>query len=228
MPIPTTPSPTLCRRLHRDEVFELVLEAIVSGQLGEGERLHDTDLEDWLGVSRTPIRMALARLEDLSLVETVPKRYTRVSTARPWLVRPLLSTLCSLADLALAEAIADDAARVAVATALGGPLPVDEEARVASPTAPPVIEALVSAAESMATASSNRRLAQLMGHFGPTVLFHARFIGDDLDEAGLSAALAALRAAVARADLGASRVALAEIASAPVLLSVVRAGSAAA
>jgi len=64
MPIPTTPSATITRRLHRDEVFDLLLEAIVGGCFGDGERLHDTELEEWLGVSRTPIRMALDALAD--------------------------------------------------------------------------------------------------------------------------------------------------------------------
>jgi DNA-binding FadR family transcriptional regulator len=232
MPIPTTPSPALCRRLHRDEVFELVLDAIVSGELAEGERLRDTELEDWLGVSRTPIRMALARLEDLSLIETVPKRYTRVSLARPWLVRPLLPTLCSLVTLALAETLADDETRVAVAAMLRRPTTrassagpaaavapgsdaaeAAEEARVASPTVPPVVEALVSAARAMAAASSNGRLEGVVVHFGVALLFHARFAGDDLDEARLATGLSSLGAALEAADLEAARTAVETIAS---------------
>jgi DNA-binding GntR family transcriptional regulator len=240
MPIPTTPSPALCRRLHRDEVFELVLDAIVSGELAEGERLRDTELEDWLGVSRTPIRMALARLEDLSLIETVPKKYTRVSIARPWLVRPLLPTLCSLVALALAETLADDETRVAVAAMLrrsstrassagpaaavapagaaaaapaGAAADVAEEARVASPTVPPVVEALVSAARAMAAASTNGRLEGVVVHFGVAMLFHARFVGDDLDEARLGEGLSSLGAALEAADLEAARTAVETIAS---------------
>ena len=216
MPIPTTPSPAFCRRLHRDEVFELVLDAIVSGELAEGERLRDTELEEWLGVSRTPIRMALARLEDLSLIETVPKRYTRVSHARPWLVRPLLPTLCSLVLLALVEAVADDETRVAVAAVLrqaGAEAPAGDEARVVAPSAPPVVEALASAARTMAAASSNGRLEGMVVHFGVALLFHARFVGDDLDEAGLTEGLSSLAVALERADVEAARAAVERIAS---------------
>ena len=42
-------------------------------------QLKDAELAEWLGLSRTPIREALARLEEYGLVETKPKSYTRVA-----------------------------------------------------------------------------------------------------------------------------------------------------
>lgn len=62
-----------------DEVYTRLGEAIVDGSLAPGERLRDHDLADWLGVSRTPVREALQRLERVGLVEVSPHRYTRVS-----------------------------------------------------------------------------------------------------------------------------------------------------
>jgi DNA-binding GntR family transcriptional regulator len=62
-----------------DEVYALLGEAIVDGRLGAGERLRDHELADHLGVSRTPVREALQRLERAGLVEVAPNRYTKVS-----------------------------------------------------------------------------------------------------------------------------------------------------
>jgi DNA-binding GntR family transcriptional regulator len=62
-----------------DEVYTRVGEAILDGTLAPGQRLRDHDLADWLGVSRTPVREALQRLERVGLVEVSPHRYTRVS-----------------------------------------------------------------------------------------------------------------------------------------------------
>lgn len=63
-----------------DEVYVRLGEAILDGSLAPGERLRDHDLAEWLGVSRTPVREALQRLERVGLVEVSPHRYTRVST----------------------------------------------------------------------------------------------------------------------------------------------------
>lgn len=62
-----------------DEVYAHLGEAILDGRLAPGERLRDQDLAEWLGVSRTPVREALQRLERAGLVEVSPHRYTRVS-----------------------------------------------------------------------------------------------------------------------------------------------------
>ncbi|MHC3000150.1 GntR family transcriptional regulator [Microbacterium sp. HJ5] len=62
-----------------DEVYTRLGEAILDGSLAPGERLRDHDLAEWLGVSRTPVREALQRLERVGLVEVSPHRYTRVS-----------------------------------------------------------------------------------------------------------------------------------------------------
>lgn len=61
------------------EVYARLGEAILDGRLAAGERLRDQELAEWLGVSRTPVREALQRLERVGLVEVSPHRYTRVS-----------------------------------------------------------------------------------------------------------------------------------------------------
>lgn len=67
------------RRLLRNDVYELVLERILSGELQPGQRLRDADLTSWLGVSRTPVREAVSRLTAVGLMSTSPNRYTEVA-----------------------------------------------------------------------------------------------------------------------------------------------------
>src|SRR5687767_5555023 len=78
MPLPNDRS-AVSRVFLRDSAYERLEAAIVDGTLRPGERLRDDDLSEWLGVSRTPIREALARLADAGLVETAANRYTRVA-----------------------------------------------------------------------------------------------------------------------------------------------------
>jgi DNA-binding GntR family transcriptional regulator len=62
-----------------DEVYTVLGEAILDGRLAPGERLRDVELAEDLGVSRTPVRDALQRLERCGLVEVSANRWTRVS-----------------------------------------------------------------------------------------------------------------------------------------------------
>ncbi|MEU3608415.1 GntR family transcriptional regulator, partial [Streptomyces sp. NPDC035033] len=67
------------RTLLRDRAYESLREAIVRGDLAPGALLKDADLADRLGLSRAPVRDALARLTVEGLVETKPQSYTRVT-----------------------------------------------------------------------------------------------------------------------------------------------------
>ncbi|KQS06087.1 GntR family transcriptional regulator [Curtobacterium sp. MCLR17_007] len=78
MPVPST-QPAAERKLLRDTVQDKIRDAIMDGTLEAGERLNDDDLIAWLGVSRTPIREALAELARAGLIEMAPNRYTRVA-----------------------------------------------------------------------------------------------------------------------------------------------------
>lgn len=80
MPIPSTGTREPAKRtLLRDTVLERLRAAILDGTLQPGERLHDDQIEEWLGVSRTPVRDALNELSRAGLVEMSPNRYTRVA-----------------------------------------------------------------------------------------------------------------------------------------------------
>ena len=47
----------------RDVVFNTLRQAILKGELAPGERLMEIQLAEKLGVSRTPIREAIRKLE---------------------------------------------------------------------------------------------------------------------------------------------------------------------
>lgn len=63
-----------------DEVYTLLAHAIVDGSLAGGERLRDVEIAELYGISRTPVREAVQRLERQGLVEIAAHRYTRVTT----------------------------------------------------------------------------------------------------------------------------------------------------
>ncbi|UFZ07534.1 GntR family transcriptional regulator [Bradyrhizobium ontarionense] len=60
------------RRLA-DQVYERLLEDIVSGALPPGTPMAELDLCERLGVSRTPVREALIKLADVDLVRIYPQ-----------------------------------------------------------------------------------------------------------------------------------------------------------
>jgi len=62
-----------------EQVAERIREAIVSGRIAPGTWLRETQLATRLGVSRIPVREALARLEAEGLVKRVPYRGTIVA-----------------------------------------------------------------------------------------------------------------------------------------------------
>ncbi|MEY9969476.1 DNA-binding GntR family transcriptional regulator [Streptacidiphilus sp. MAP12-16] len=95
----------MSRSLLRDNAYRAIRDAIVDGTLAPGERLNDADLVAWLGVSRTPVREALARLEQAGLVLTKPGRYTVVSPLDVRGVRGAQSVTAAMHELAVREAV---------------------------------------------------------------------------------------------------------------------------
>ena len=63
----------------RDVVFNTLRQAILIGELKPGERLMEIHLADRLGVSRTPIREAIHKLEREGLVTIMPRRGAEVA-----------------------------------------------------------------------------------------------------------------------------------------------------
>jgi len=99
MPVPDSRG-AVSRQLLCEEAYAALCAAIVSGELEPGEQLHDDELCKWLGLSRTPVRQALARLGDECLVEVAPQRHTRVARLDPQDARdtfPVLGAVHALA-----------------------------------------------------------------------------------------------------------------------------------
>jgi len=58
----------------REIVFETLREAIIRGDLAPGERLMEMQLAEEMGVSRTPVREAIRKLELEGFVAMVPRK----------------------------------------------------------------------------------------------------------------------------------------------------------
>ena len=63
----------------RDVVFNTLRKAILRGELKPGERLMEIQLANKLGVSRTPIREAIRKLELEGLVVMIPRKGAEVA-----------------------------------------------------------------------------------------------------------------------------------------------------
>ncbi|PRX18889.1 DNA-binding GntR family transcriptional regulator [Actinoplanes italicus] len=104
----------MSRSLLRENAYQWIRDAIVDGTFAPGERLNDAELAEWLGVSRTPVREALTRLEKSGLVQTKPGRYTMVSPLDAGAARAAQTVTAAMHELAVREAVqrlsADDLA----------------------------------------------------------------------------------------------------------------------
>ena len=103
MPIPTA-TPKRLRSLAREDVYAQLSTWIIEGALRPEEPLRDQDIAERLGVSRTPVREALRRLEDEGLVETALNRWTRVAALDPTRAIELYPVVEALESLALSVA----------------------------------------------------------------------------------------------------------------------------
>lgn len=102
----------------RDNVFETLRAAIVDGTFAPGERLKDPELEEWLGVSRTPIREAILRLERAGLVIALPGKATIVAPCDPASTLSSQQVVAAMHELAARLAVpAVTAAEIAAMTA---------------------------------------------------------------------------------------------------------------
>ncbi|HIQ98813.1 MAG TPA: GntR family transcriptional regulator [Candidatus Scybalocola faecavium] len=85
----------------RDVVFNTLRDAILRGDLEPGERLMEIALANRLGVSRTPIREAIRKLELEGLVVMIPRRGAQVASITQKDLQDVLEVRTSLEDLAV-------------------------------------------------------------------------------------------------------------------------------
>ena len=99
MPLPVKEN-QIARPPIREEVYKILLDWIMEGILRPGEKIVDKEIAEHMGVSRTPVREALRRLEDRGLVESAASRWTRVSkipSKEPEMIYPIIWALEKLA-----------------------------------------------------------------------------------------------------------------------------------
>jgi DNA-binding GntR family transcriptional regulator len=95
----------------RDVIFNTIREAIIVGELKPGERLMEVQLAEKMGVSRTPVREAIRKLELEGLVEMLPRKGAHVADLSVKDIMNVLevrSTLDGLASTLSAERITDE------------------------------------------------------------------------------------------------------------------------
>ena len=85
----------------RDVVFNTLRQAILRGELKPGERLMEIKLANKLGVSRTPIREAIRKLELEGLVLIIPRRGAEVAQITEKSLRDVLEVRRSLEALSV-------------------------------------------------------------------------------------------------------------------------------
>ena len=85
----------------RDVVFKTLRQAILRGELKPGERLMEIKLANKLGVSRTPIREAIRKLELEGLVLMIPRRGAEVAEITEKSLNDVLEVRKALEELAV-------------------------------------------------------------------------------------------------------------------------------
>ena len=90
----------------RDVVFCTLRQAILKGEMEPGERLMEIQLAKKLGVSRTPIREAIRKLELEGLVIMIPRKGAEVAGITEKALRDVLEVRRSLEELAIELAVA--------------------------------------------------------------------------------------------------------------------------
>ena len=85
----------------RDVVFNTLRQAILRGEFKPGERLMEIQLANKLGVSRTPIREAIRKLEVEGLVIMIPRKGAEVADITEKSLRDVLEVRKALEELAV-------------------------------------------------------------------------------------------------------------------------------
>lgn len=85
----------------RDVVFKTLRKGILTGELKPGERLMEIHLANRLGVSRTPIREAIRKLELDGLVTMIPRRGAEVANITEKNLKDVLEVRQALEGLAI-------------------------------------------------------------------------------------------------------------------------------
>jgi len=91
--------------IHRqslsEQVYHYIKRLILSGEIRGGEKIPEEKVAQQFGVSRTPIRGALHRLEEYGLIQIKPRSYAVVVALEPQEAGPLAMIRSQLETLAV-------------------------------------------------------------------------------------------------------------------------------
>ena len=145
----------------RDVVFNTLRQAILRGELKPGERLMEIQLANTLGVSRTPIREAIRKLELEGLVLMIPRKGAEVAEITEKSLRDVLEVRKALEELAVqlaCDKITPEEIETLKQTAK------DFKATLSSDDITKVAEADVAFHDVIYNATDNQRLIQLLNN----------------------------------------------------------------
>ena len=147
----------------RDVVFKTLRRGILTGELKPGERLMEIHLANRLGVSRTPIREAIRKLELEGLVTMVPRRGAEVANITEKNLKDVLEVRQALESLAI-ELACD---RITGEEKDGLKANLDQvESAVRTGDTGAIASADVAFHDAIVEASGNARLVQLVSNLG--------------------------------------------------------------
>jgi DNA-binding GntR family transcriptional regulator len=193
------------RTFLREHAFDTIYRAIYDGTLEPGEQLREDQLMSWLGMSKSPIRAALIRLQQYGLVDMSAGRATTVAAIDPertnramllsgWLNTWALERVSGHLDADALRALSDAAADLDSAYADAAP------ARMAE-----AVEVFFSV---ITSAGGNTVLAEQVEQISTEL---ARFLQPEesgVDPAAMVRDVNAVEAALQRGDAAAARAAL--------------------
>lgn len=146
----------------RDVVFNTLRQAILRGELKPGERLMEIQLANKLGVSRTPVREAIRKLELDGLVLMIPRKGAEVAQISEKSLRDVLEVRRSLEALA-ARLACERISRQALSELKEAERAFEEV--LGSDDITVVAEADVAFHSIIYIATDNQRLIQLLSNF---------------------------------------------------------------
>lgn len=155
-----------------DYAYAALKGEIVEGRFPPGRRMREIELSEWLGVSRTPTRQALSRLELEGLVDLRPRVGLVVSSLDSDAIDELYEMRAALegtaAALAASHASARDLATLRQMLAAEVALPLEAEARYRHNLA--FHQALYAAAHNRFLVKSLHALHDAISLLGPSTL----------------------------------------------------------
>ncbi|GAJ98962.1 transcriptional regulator, GntR family [Geomicrobium sp. JCM 19055] len=89
----------------RDHAYQIIKDAIITGELEPQRKLKDVELSDELGISRTPVREAMLKLEDEGFIVSKRNSYTMVAPIDVEEAKDVYHIVIALESLALSDAL---------------------------------------------------------------------------------------------------------------------------